>query len=162
MEEKSEFEVKWEDRSHRLPAGGTYLDVKKAMGWKNDVLMVCDGEEAKELRSQVGSDCSVTPLTFNDERARRALRHTASHILAQAVKRLFPEVKLGIGPAIEDGFYYDFDVNQPFSPEDLEKIEAEMKRIVDQNLPVTREEVDRDTARRLFGEKDEPDPEHPD
>jgi threonyl-tRNA synthetase len=156
VEEKSGYDVKWGDTSRRLPADATYLDVKKAMEWKNDVLLVCAGEEPKELRSRVSGDCSVIPLTFDDERARWALRHTASHVLAQAVKRLFPDVKLGIGPAIEEGFYYDFDVKRPFSPEDLEKIEAGMKRIVDENLPVTREEVDRESARRLFQEKGEP------
>lgn len=84
------------------------------------------------------------------------LRHSAAHVLAQAVKRLFPEARLGIGPAIEDGFYYDFDVSQPFDPASLEKIEAEMARIVRDNLPIVREEVTREQARELFsslGEK---------
>lgn len=155
MEGKA-YEVKWEDRACFLEPGSTFLDVKKSFGWKNDVLMVLAGDEIKELRSGVTGSCSVVPLTFDDERARWALRHTASHVLAQAVKRLYPEAKLGIGPAIEDGFYYDFDVKTPFSPEDLERIEAEMRKVVAENLPVTREEVDRETARRLFSEKNEP------
>ncbi len=156
MDGKSEYEVKCGGSSQRIPCGGTYLDVKKAMGWKNDVIMVCAGEDAKELRSKVEGDCSVVPITFDDERARWALRHTASHILAQAVKRLYPEVKLGIGPAIEDGFYYDFDTKKPFGPEDLDKIEGEMKKIVEQNLPVVREEVSRDEARTIFSQEGEP------
>lgn len=85
---------------------------------------VCD------LRTCIDKDSSLEILTFDDEDGRKAFRHTASHILAQAVKRLFPDVKLAIGPAIDNGFYYDFDVETPFSTDDLEKIEAEMKKIV--------------------------------
>lgn len=85
---------------------------------------VCD------LRTCIDKDSSLEILTFDDEDGRKAFRHTASHILAQAVKRLFPNAKLAIGPAIENGFYYDFDVETPFTAEDLEKIEAEMKKIV--------------------------------
>ncbi len=156
MEDKSVYQVKCDSACHEIPCGGTYFDVKKAMGWKNDVIMVCAGDEAKELRSQLSGDCSVVPLTFDDERARWALRHTASHILAQAVKRLYPEVKLGIGPAIEDGFYYDFDSPKPFGPEELEKIEAEMRKVVDENLPVLRQEISRDEARDMFEKSGEP------
>ena len=89
---------------------------------------VCD------LRTCIDSDASLEILTFDDEDGKKAFRHTASHILAQAVKRLFPKVKLAIGPAIDNGFYYDFDVETPFSTEDLEKIEAEMKKIVKEGL----------------------------
>ena len=89
---------------------------------------VCD------LRTCSDSDASLEILTFEDEDGKKAFRHTASHILAQAVKRLFPDVKLAIGPAIDNGFYYDFDVESPFTAEDLEKIEAEMKKIVKEGL----------------------------
>ncbi len=85
---------------------------------------VCD------LRTCIDKDSSLEILTFDDEDGRRAFRHTASHILAQAVKRLFPDAKLAIGPAIENGFYYDFDVETHFTADDLVKIEAEMKKIV--------------------------------
>jgi len=156
MDEASEYRVEWEEKACTVTAGATFLDVKKAMGWKSDVLMVEVGGKALELRHAVEGDCKVRPLSFEDERARWALRHTASHVLAQAVKRLFPEVKLGIGPAIEDGFYYDFDVEKPFSPEDLDKIEGEMRRIIGEDLPVTREEVSREEARAIFGQEDEP------
>lgn len=156
MEEKAEYQVRCGDQERKVGRGGTYFDVKKAMGWKNDVILVCAGDEAKELRAQVSGDCSVVPLTFDDERARWALRHTASHMLAQAVKRLYPDVKLAIGPAIEDGFYYDFDTKKPFVPEDIEKIEAEMKKIAAENLPVQREEVSRDDARAIFSEESDP------
>ena len=89
---------------------------------------VCD------LRTTISNDSSLEILTFEDEDGRRAFRHTASHVLAQAVKRLYPNVKLAIGPAIDNGFYYDFDVEKPFTSEDLEKIEAEMKKIVKEGL----------------------------
>ncbi|MGN0596795.1 MAG: TGS domain-containing protein, partial [Ruminiclostridium sp.] len=91
---------------------------------------VCD------LRTVVDKDCKLEILTFDDPDGRKAFRHTASHILAQAVKRLYPDVKLAIGPAIEDGFYYDFDVEKPFSPDDLLKIEAEMKKIAKENIAI--------------------------
>ena len=157
MEEKAEHQVKCGDQDRKIGCGGTYLDVKKAMGWKNDVILVCAGDEAKELRSKVAGDCSVVPLTFDDERARWALRHTAAHILAQAVKRLYKdEVQLAIGPAIEDGFYYDFDTKKPFVPEDIDKIEAEMRKIAAENLPVQREEVSREEARKIFSADADP------
>ncbi|HEM45834.1 MAG TPA: threonine--tRNA ligase, partial [Alphaproteobacteria bacterium] len=82
-------------------------------------------------------------------------RHSTSHVLAHAVKRLFPETKLAIGPAIADGFYYDFDRPEPFSPEDLERIEGEMRRIAGENLAFKREEVSRAEARELFAKMGE-------
>ncbi len=96
---------------------------------------VCD------LRTTITEDCSLDILTFDDEDGKKAFRHTASHILAQAVKRLFPAAKLAIGPAIENGFYYDFDVEKPFSPEDIAKIEAEMKKIVKEGIQLEQYEL---------------------
>ena len=95
-------------------------------------------------------------LTFADEGGRWTYRHTGSHILAQAVKRLWPEVKLAIGPAIDNGFYYDFDTEIPFSPEDFPKIEAEMNKIVSENLPLERFELPREEAIKFMEEKEEP------
>lgn len=89
---------------------------------------VCD------LRTTITEDCTLDILTFEDEDGKKAFRHTASHIMAQAVKRLFPAAKLAIGPAIDNGFYYDFDVEKPFSPDDLTAIEAEMKKIVKEDI----------------------------
>ena len=86
----------------------------------------------------------------------RAIRHTASHVLAQAVKRLYPDAKLAIGPAIDDGFYYDFDREGGFTPEDLEKLEAEMVKIVKENLPVKPFVLPRAEAVRFMEEKGEP------
>ncbi len=112
--------------------------------------------EVKDLRAVVDGDCDFEVLTFDDEDGRKAFNHTASHIMAQAVKRLYPSAKLTIGPAITDGFYYDFDVEKSFSPEDLEKIEGEMKKIVKEGLEIERFELPVDEAIRLMEEKDEP------
>ena len=96
--------------------------------------MACAGEvngEVEDLRTVIDKDCNLSILTFNDEGGKAAFRHTTSHIMAQAIKRLYPETKLAIGPSIADGFYYDVDRETPLTSEDLEKIEAEMKKIVE-------------------------------
>ena len=114
-----------------------------------------DGE-IKDLRTVIDSDCTLEILTFDDEDGKKAFRHTASHILAQAVKRLYPEVKLAIGPAIDNGFYYDFDKDTPFMPEDLEAIEAEMKKIVKDDLKLEQFEMAPADAIKYLKEIDEP------
>lgn len=111
--------------------------------------------KAVDLRTPLTEDCQVEILTFDDPDGRWAFRHTASHILAQAVKRLYPKVKLAIGPAIDNGFYYDFDTDTPFTPEDLTKIEGEMKKIVKENLALERIEVSPEEAKKLFEEAGE-------
>lgn len=112
--------------------------------------------EVKDLRTVVDSDCAFEVLTFDDIDGKKTFNHTASHIMAQAVKRLYPDVKLTIGPAIESGFYYDFDIETPFSPEDLEKIEKEMKAIVKEGLEIDKFELEPAEAIRLMEEKNEP------
>jgi threonyl-tRNA synthetase len=107
------------------------------------------------LKYEVNEDCNVSILKFNDEEGADIFRHTSAHILAQAVKRLFPDVKLAIGPAIKDGFYYDFDTEHRFTPEDLEKIEKEMKKIVKEKLDLERFELPRDEAIEFLKEKKE-------
>ena len=87
-----------------------------------------DGK-AVDLRTPLTADCKLDILTFDDPDGRHAFRHTASHMLAQAVKRLYPAAKLAIGPAIDNGFYYDFEVKTPFTRDDLDKLEAEIKKI---------------------------------
>lgn len=89
-------------------------------------------------------------LTFEDEDGRKAYWHTTSHIMAQAVKRLFPEAVFAIGPSVDNGFYYDFDLPRNLTPEDLEKIEAEMKKIIKENLPLERFELPPQEARALM------------
>ena len=108
------------------------------------------------LTKVIDCDAEVKLLTFEDEGGRHIFRHTASHILAQAVKRLFPEAKLTIGPAIENGFYYDIDSDTAFTPELLAKIEDEMKKIVKENLKIERFELPREEAIAFMKEKDEP------
>ncbi len=104
----------------------------------------------------IEKDGAIVEATFEDELGRNALRHTASHILAQAVKRLYPDTKLAIGPSIKDGFYYDFDRETPFTEADLEKIEAEMKKIVKENLKLQRFTLGREEAIKLMEEAGEP------
>lgn len=100
-------------------------------------------------------DALVEFLTFEEADGKKTLRHSASHILAQAVQRLYKDVKLAIGPAIENGFYYDFDTDKPFTPEDLQKIQQEMEKIVKENLKIERVEVSREEALRFFAEQGE-------
>lgn len=109
-----------------------------------------------EMGTVIDSDAHITFFTFDDQKGKDVLRHTASHILAQAVKRLYPQAKLAIGPAIANGFYYDFDCDVSFTPEILKELEAEMKKIVKENLPVRRFTKPREEAIRYFEEKGEP------
>ena len=121
--------------------------------------VACAGEvdgEVVDLRTVIDKDCNLNILTFQDEGGRGAFRHTTSHILAQAIKRLYPDAKLAIGPSIADGFYYDIDKEVPLTSEDLEKIEAEMKKIVKENLAIERFELPREEAIAFMKEKDEP------
>ena len=134
------------------------LDIAKSIS-EGLARNACAGKvngEVVDLRHIVDADCDVEILTFNDEEGRLAFRHTAAHVMAQAVKRLYPETKLAIGPAIKDGFYYDFDREQAFTTEDLAAIEAEMKKIVKENLPLERFTLPRAEAIALMQEKDEP------
>jgi threonyl-tRNA synthetase len=109
---------------------------------------MAEAEEDRHLKLTGEFDCDPTPLS--------TLRHSASHVMAQAVKRLYPDVKLAIGPAIEDGFYYDFARTTPFTPEDLARIEAGMREVAAADLPFERREMDRREAIRFFGERGEP------
>lgn len=112
--------------------------------------------EVKDLRTVIDSDCDFEVCTFDSIDGKKTFWHTASHILAQAVKRLYPEAKLAIGPAIDNGFYYDFDLEKPFTQEELEKIEAEMKKIVKDGLPLEQFELSSEDAIAKLKEMDEP------
>lgn len=119
----------------------------------------CAGEvngETKDLRTVIKNDCTLAILTCNDAAGLAAYRHTASHIMAQAIKRLYPQAKLAIGPSIAEGFYYDIDIEGGFSPDDLEKIEAEMKKIIKEAVPLERFTLPRNEAIRFMEEKEEP------
>ncbi len=132
--------------------GITPIEIAKSIG-AGLAKAVCaakiNGKEA-DLRTPINEDSKVELLTFDDDYGRWSFRHTASHILAQAVKRLYPKVKLAIGPAIDNGFYYDFDSAIAFTPEILEKIEAEMKKIVKEDIPLERFLMSRDEAISYF------------
>ncbi len=120
--------------------------------------VACAGEvdgSVEDLRTVIDKDCSLNILTANDPEGLKVIRHTASHILAEAVKRLFPDAKVTIGPAIEEGFYYDFDA-EPFSREDLDKLEAEMKKIIKEGHKIERFTLPREEAVRFMEEKGEP------
>ena len=110
---------------------------------------------AADLSSPLLNDCSVEPVMAESGPGLEVLRHSTAHLLAHAVKRLYPSAQVTIGPVIEDGFYYDFSYPAGFGPEDLEKIEAEMSRIIAEDHPVAREELNRDNARALFADKGE-------
>lgn len=114
-----------------------------------------DGEVV-DLATTLDKDCTLNILKFEDEGGRKAYRHTASHVMAQAVKRLFPEAKLAIGPSIENGFYYDFDVERPFSADDFPKIEAEMKKIIKEDYRLERFTLPRNEAIKYMEERNEP------
>ena len=138
--------------------GTNLLDMAKSIseGLARNCLAADVNGETKEMNFVPESDCEVSFLTFNDENGRKAYRHTASHVLAQAIKRLYPNTKLAIGPAIEDGYYYDFEFETPITTGDFEKIEAEMKKIIKENIPLEKYELPRDEAIKLMKEKDEP------
>ena len=161
MDEKEEKQmiITLKDGSQKEYSGSmSVIDIAKDIS-EGLARVACAGEvdgEVVDLRTVIDRDCSLSILTFDDEGGRGALRHTASHILAQAIKRLYPDAKLAIGPSIADGFYYDIDKEVPLTSDDLEKVEAEMKKIVKENLPIERFELPRAEAIALMKEKDEP------
>ena len=121
--------------------------------------VACAGElngEVVDLRTVIEDDCSLNILTFDSDEGKKAFRHTASHILAQAVKRIYPETKLAIGPSIDNGFYYDMEKDTPFTQDDLEKIEKEMKKIVKENLEITCFTKPREEAIAFMKERNKP------
>ncbi|MGL5676943.1 MAG: threonine--tRNA ligase [Cellulosilyticaceae bacterium] len=139
-------------------AGITVLDIAKDLS-EGLARNACAGKvngEMVDLRTPVTADAELEILTFSDKEGQWAFRHTAAHILAQAVKNVFPSVKLAIGPAIDNGFYYDFDSDKHFTEEDFAKIEAEMKKIVKAKYPIERFELPREEAIKLMEEAGEP------
>ena len=138
--------------------GSTPYEVatKISMGLAKKALGAIVNGQSVDLTKAINEDCTLEILTFEDEKGRCNLRHSASHILAQAVKKLYPNAKLAIGPAIDNGFYYDFDLEEPFTPEALEDIEKEMDRIVKDSLSIERFELPREEAIAFMKEKQEP------
>ena len=154
----TEVIVNFSDGSeNRFPIGTTFLDVASHFDTtlsQRAVAVKVDGQPT-DLTRKLKSDCAVEILTFDDDEGKEVYWHSASHVMADAVRMLFPEAKLAIGPAIRDGFYYDFDVAEPFVPEDLERIEAKMREIIEADLPFLRNEVLKSDAVGIFTELEE-------
>src|SRR6266850_333108 len=153
----TEIRVTLPDGSQKtLPAGASGADVARAVGpglAKAALAVRVDGK-VQDLSRPVPDGATIAVLTDKDPQALELLRHSSAHVLATAVRQLFPQAKIGFGPPIEDGFYYDFEVERPFAPEDLEAIEKKMEEVVKADYPFVREEVDRAEAKRRF--KDDP------
>ena len=151
------LKVNFGEKEMQFDAPLTVYDAAKAAELANRAVLAAKlNGKVVALTEEITGDADVQLLTFADEEGRHVFNHTASHILAQAVKRLYPAAKLTIGPAIEDGFYYDFDSETPFSTEMLAALETEMKKIVKENLHIERFELPREEAIRLMEEKGEP------
>lgn len=143
-------------KEYSAPVTAAEITKDISMGLYRNACCVSINGKIADLRTVVESDCDFEVLTFDDEDGKKAFNHTASHVMAQAVKRLYPNAKLTIGPAIENGFYYDFDVDAHFTQDDLDKIEKEMKVIIKENYPIERFELPADEAIKLMEEKGEP------
>src|SRR2546428_7967684 len=137
------------------PKGISLAEVARVAGKPDAFVAKVDGE-IRYLATRLDRDARVDPLTFEQPEAREVYWHSSAHLMPQAVKQLFPEAKLAIGPPIDDGFYYDIDLGRSFSPEDLEKIEARMRELAKRDQPIERAEIPRDEAIRAYntiGEK---------
>ena len=147
------IEVELKDGSKKqVEAGQSVLDVAKSISEGLARVALAGRVDGKvvDLRYNLNKNCKLEILTFDDEDGKKAYWHTTSHIMAQAIKRLYKNVKLAIGPAIDAGFYYDFDTDYRFSEADFEKIEAEMKKIIKEDLPIERFELPREEAIKLM------------
>ena len=140
-----------------FPAGVTPAEIARSVseGLFRNALVARVNGNVTEMNAPVTADAEVEFLDFSTEEGRRAYRHSTAHVLAQAVKRIYPTARVAIGPAIENGFYYDFDFMTPINMEALSAIEAEMKKIIKENIPIVREEVSRKYALKFFGEQEE-------
>lgn len=135
-----------------FPQGTTGEDIAQSIspGLKKQALGIKLNDEIYDLTRPIEIDGTIAILTYRDAEGIDIMRHSAAHTMAQAIKRLYKDVQFGVGPTIEDGFYYDIDMDKSLTPEDLEDIEREMKRIIDANLPIERIEVSRDEAINMF------------
>ncbi len=151
------IQIKLRDEVREFENGISVIEIAKNIS-ENLARLACCGilnNKVVDLRETINDNAELSILTFDSEDGKKAFRHTTAHIMAQAVKRLYPNVKCAIGPAIEEGFYYDFDTENAFTMEDLEKIENEMKKIVKEDLGIERFELKREDAIKLMQEKNE-------
>ncbi|MEG1087785.1 MAG: TGS domain-containing protein, partial [Cetobacterium sp.] len=135
----------------------TIMDIAKSIseGLARSIVAASVNGEVVGLDFKVNEDCELNLFKFDDVQGKDVFRHTSAHMLAQAIKRLYPEAKLAIGPSIENGFYYDIDLEYRLTPEDLEKIEAEMKKIAKEDLEIERFELTREEAIKLMEDQGE-------
>src|SRR5213592_4033240 len=149
----SEIQVVLPDGSKKaLPAGATGADLAKAIGpgLAKAALAIRVNGEIRDLQRPLTDGATVSILTNKDPQALDVLRPSSAHALATAVRQLFPQAQIGFGPPIDDGFYYDFDIGRPFTPEDLEAIEKKMAEVTKQDNPYVREEVSRAEDKKRF------------
>lgn len=151
------MKIQLKDEIREYPKGTTVEEVAKSIGEGLLRAAICGkiGDELVDLQTKLNQDCSLKIITNKDPEYKTVLRHTTAHILAQAVKTIYPTAKLAIGPATSEGFYYDFDFKSPITQEDLSKIEAEMKRIIKANFEIKRKEISREKALKLMDENEE-------
>src|SRR5437588_9478062 len=140
--------------TREVPEGALPRDVVASIGPRllRDAIAVKVDGEVQDLATPLRKGGDFKVLTEKDPESLSVLRHSGAHILATAVRRLRPDAKIGFGPAIEDGFYYDFEVDKPFTPDDLEAFESEMKKVVAEKYPFVREEVSQPEARKRFSD----------
>lgn len=144
--------------SKSLPEKATGLDAAQSIGPRlaKEALVIKVNGKLCDLSAPLPDNAQIAIITFDSDEGKSVFWHTSSHILAQAVQELFPSAKIAIGPSVENGFYYDFDVDHPFTPQDLQKIEAQCKEIADKKIPIERIECGRDEAADYFEKKSEP------
>jgi len=146
------MKIKFEGNEYSFESGVVAFDVAKELLPNNfrEVYLVKVNEKILDLFSPIMSNSTIEFLGWDSEEGKKAYRHSSAHIMAQAVKRLYPDVKVAIGPAIQDGFYYDFDFKTPIKTDSLAEIETEMKKIIKERLPIVRKEINRDEAIKMF------------
>ena len=149
------MQIKLRDEIKEFVEGVTLYDIAKSIsdGLTRVALCARVNGKVRDMRSSVNEDAEVEFLTFADDDGKKAYRHSAAHILAQAVKHIRPDVKVAIGPAIDNGFYYDFDFSSPFTQEEVSLVESEMKKIIKANYPIERKEVSKEEALKLFSDE---------
>jgi len=153
---KKDLTLRINGQTETVPSGTPYYDILKKLGLAKEAIAVVVDGVPKDLGALAETDAEVAPLTFDSPEGKEVYRHSSAHIMAQAVKEVFPSAKVTIGPAIDDGFYYDFDFERPFTPEDLLTIEKKIKEILKRNLPVSRMELTKEEAIQLFTDRQEP------
>ena len=148
--------IKFKEEVKEFESGASLFEIAKAFSDKLEKkpLAAKINDTVLELRTTLNTDTTIEFITFDDEIGKEIYRHSCAHIMAQAVKHLYPDTKITIGPAIDNGFYYDFDFATTISKDALDKIEAEMKKIIKANYPIVRKEVTKEEALKFF--KDEP------